>query len=538
MPAYIETLSSLPLPLRQRELWLNPHIGVEDHLEMIYGQNPVIEIGWPNGIRIPEPNALPNTAAAVGKDYGDEGKGRGVDNDTEMLLAEPGVESIDITRTAGGHNAGHTIFVNGQRLALHIIPSGVAYENSRNIIGRETTVHPEDLKTEYDDIEDKLGKNHLKGRVIVSYEAKFNHDIDRAEEDLYTMRTKPKKAGEKSKAGGGTGRGMPASEAHRYDRTVLSIGELVTDPDWRGKMETYYDDMTRLFRSFGINLAKAMVPDFAETIKLTEQVEEPPKRPVGNKKTFIDRIAEAREWLIANNMVQNTVAIHREAYNNPKIAKLFEGAQAMGLHPSLGKRPDVTSTDPSLFGVITGTGVYLPEDIEYRRAYSKGRYNSVVGADWPKQLELDPETADRIRNFAYEYGATTGRPRTILAPSIPMEQYNYRFSKAKGGVETHTDVAWKGEKIKMVAYFTDTDGNVQHYQPGMVFQRGLIPHWVELPGWDGEQVSKAKKIEDLPLELLQFLAFKQARTGYPIEAITTGPHRENFIEFPGYRLSK
>lgn len=524
MSAYTESLRSLSLAKRQEQLWLNPQAAVDDYFEEIYGPEQRIEIGWPDGIQRQRTDITrPNSAMAVGIDYGDEGKGRGADNDADMLLSRPGVKSIDVTRSAGGHNAGHTIVVNGKRLALHIIPSAVAHERSRNIIGRETSVHPEDLKSEFEDVEDKVGKGFLQGRVVVSEEAKFNHDIDRAEEVLLRLRTE-------GQSSGGTGRGIPTTEAHRYDRTGLSIGELTQD-NWRSRLGNYYDDMERIFDSFGRDLSTSEVPDFQKTLETNE----PQVRTVGTKNEFLDRVDHSREWLISQNMVQNTVAIHRESYKDPSVAQLFEGAQAMGLHPSLGKRKDVTSTDPSGYMVMNGTAVYLPQNIEYRRGYSKGRYNSVVGADWPRQLELDEATAQWIQEEAHEYGATTGRKRTILGPNITMEQLNARFSMIEGMVETHIDVAKANEKIKIAAYFVDQEGVVQHYQPGLIYQKGLIPVWVEVPGWDGEQVKKAKRIEDLPFEALQFLSFKQALTGYPIEAITTGPQRENFIELKGYR---
>lgn len=106
-----------------------------------------------------------------------------------------------------------------------------------------------------------------------------------------------------------------------------------------------------------------------------------------------------------------------------------------------------------------------------------------------------------------------------------------------GGIEsiaaTHLDVAREGEYIRVCTHYTDKYGNYVPYQAGLRYQEGVIPNYIELPGWNGELVQKAKSYDDLPDNSKMFLAFIQRRMGYPISIVTTGTERNNYLNIPG-----
>lgn len=524
----------------QEELFTNPHIGVTDAIKKIYEEN-IIELDWPSFAEDSDTKpkktekifchlARPNTAAIIGVALGDEGKGRFVDSKIEELLKKPGVEKILVVRFHGGNNAGHTIEKKGFKLALHLIPSGVLYPQATGIMDRGMVIHIEDLKTEIEYVEEKVGS--LQDRLFLSDEAILATDLERAEELLNGIR--------QSHAKGGTGRGIAPAYAHHYDRLGLKIYDLLAD-DWKLKLENHYERYQKEFLAFGENLEDVEVADFNATIK----EKKPIQRKVGTKIEFLKRIEGARNWFVQRNMVINTFLKHREVFSDHCFAVLFEGCQAAGLDAWLGTRPDVTSSNTSVYGIREGTAFWTPEMIDERIGIFKIPYTSSVGArrmpthiDLPKDLsELnndatpDQKWAAFIREEANEYGTTTGRPRDINFLDLPFIAYNARMSAIEELAGTHLDVAKDGQTIKVCTHYTDKKGNYVPYQPGLRHQEDIIPNYVELPGWDGEACKKAKTKEELPENALKFLAFIQSRTGFPITCATTGPSRENLINF-------
>jgi adenylosuccinate synthase len=144
--------------------------------------------------------------------------------------------------------------------------------------------------------------------------------------------------------------------------------------------------------------------------------------------------------------------------------------------------------------------------------------------------QADEEWAHRVREEAHEYGTTTGRPRDILFPDMPMLSYNIRMSGVEMLVGTHLDTAWDNVSIEVCTHYTDKRGRAVSYQPGLLHLADVIPHYITLPGWDGTLVRKAKSFNELPENAKKFLAFLQLRLATPIVAVTTGPSRENYLK--------
>jgi adenylosuccinate synthase len=516
-----EQRSNLSLPQRQMYLLQHPLSDMTHDLLRIYAHHDV-QVGWPKNTKGKFDHlAREDTAGVIGAIFGDEGKGRIVDNKIQSLLERDHVEQAYVIRFQGGNNSGHSLEKDGIKLALHVIPSMVFEPRGIGIIDRGMTIHPEDLKTEYDYVEAQLEPGFLKNRVLVSNEAKVCTDIERAEEVLNRERS--------GAAKGGTGRGMSPTEAHIIDRTGFRMHSLTAD-NWAEQFGDYYDMREKEFAAHGKDLSEAVVPDYKNTLQ--SHAEE--KRTVGKKQEFLGRLGEARTWMMQHDMVQNTARIHQDIFYDTHAAVIFEGAQAMGLHVALGSLPDVTCTDTSLNGITAGTGFWLPEQVKDRTAVFKGAYESSVGARKPLTLMDNTGLAEKIRHEAHEYGTTTKRPRDILYVDLPRMAFNLYASGTETLVSTHMDVSWEDTPVKVATHYENANGEIVLYQPGLMFQEGLTPHYEELPGWDGVAARAAQTFEELPENAQKYLAFIEARTGVPIVAATIGPDREHFIAFEGF----
>ncbi|EKD87382.1 MAG: hypothetical protein ACD_36C00109G0001, partial [uncultured bacterium] len=306
----------------------------------------------------------PHSACVVGIALGDEGKGRVIDNLLGLLLKTRGISGVTVVRFQGGSNSGHTVEANGIRLALHQVPSGILNKKSTCIMDRGMSINPADLVDEIRLIEERIG--NVQGRLFLSNDAVLNTDLDRAEEFVNRIRT--------GGARGGTGRGIGPSYAHHYDRLGFHISDLL-DSEWKKTLKKQYERYRKEFHLYGLKLARIEVPDFLKTKKTGKEH----KRSVGTQDEFLRRLGRARNALIKRKMVVNTFRLHEKIFQKKSEAVLFEGAQALGLHPWLGTLPDITASDTSSYGIHTGTAFWKVEDIEKRIGIFKIPYTSSVG---------------------------------------------------------------------------------------------------------------------------------------------------------------
>lgn len=527
---------------RKIQLMLNPLYCLDDDYRRIYGEENY-QVGWPEGMtRMYQLYERENAYAILGAQLGDEGKGRITDDVLLALSNIKGIKFVYVTRFQGGSNAGHTVISGDQSLALHQIPAMTFVEKAVGLLESGMSIHPEELMIEYGLIESVVGTDALKDRLIVSRDAILNTDLDRAEETLLDFIESGKSHS--------TGRGMRTSVAHYFDRTGLQIKNLLAD-DWEERLGKKYDELAQNFAIRGLNLEQTFVPDYEAIVAGSSTIE----RPVGAKAEFLGHLARARKWLIEKNLVKYTFPFHKEIYQQVMAGTaghVFEGAQAIGLHPFLGTLGDNTSTFTDAQGILYATKLWQVHDIAYRIGVFKATYMSSVGRRvMPTQIHLDKKIrtlkqaedlglspderwAAWIREEAREFGTTTGRPRDICFLDIPMLMYNCYV----GGIEmlaaTHLDIARKGEKIKVCTHYTNAQGEAVGYVPGLEYLAEFKPHYRELSGWDGAEVRKARTFDELPKEAKQYLAFIQARTGVPIVFSTTGPERTNIIQIPNY----
>jgi adenylosuccinate synthase len=522
----------------QTALFLDPTKNLLVDIERIY-KGGDFEVGVAPHLSQNASGVRANTVAVVGVALGDEGKGRIVDNAIEEFLADKRVKKVVVVRYQGGNNAGHTIEKGEIKLALHVVPSFVMHSQGYGVMDRGVVIHPEDLVTEVTYIESAVGS--ITKRLMLSQDAILNTDLLRAEEMKNRIL--------EGKSAGGTGRGISPSYAHHIDRLGFTIRDLLAD-DWKDVLGKQYERYTKEFAAFDLDLAKDIeVPDFGQTVQKKKSL----TRHIGSKKVYLERLAEARAWLLMRNILGDTFAFHKKNYTDTSVAYAFEGAQAAGLDSWLGTRPDVTASNTRVDGVKEGTAFWQAQDIAKRVGIFKIPYTSSVGARrMPTHVELpgnsetqklklktkndvelteDQEWALWVREEAHEYGTTTGRPRDITFLDLEFLRYNARMSGVNAFIGTHLDTALETQQIKVCTHYTDKKGKTIPYQPGLHYQRDVIPQYVSLPGWDGLACRDAQKKEDLPIHALKFLAFIEARTGFPILAVTTGPKREHYIKF-------
>ena len=156
-------------------------------------------------------------------------------------------------------------------------------------------------------------------------------------------------------------------------------------------------------------------------------------------------------------------------------------------------------------------------------------------SDLPANASPAQRWAAFVREEGHEFGTTTGRPRDILHLDLEMMRFNCRMAGIEMLAGTHLDIAREGESIKVCTHYTGSDGRVVLYQPGLRYLKNVVPQYVELPGWDGDAVRRAKSFDEIPENAKKFLAFIQRRTGYPIVIATTGPDRSNYLDIPSFQ---
>ena len=329
MPALAENLIDV-----QTSLFFAPDLKLQEDLYEIYHLNQ-IQIGWPEGAqRMLNQFARDHTSGFIGVQFGDEGKGRFVDNKIESILKIDGIKCVYVVRYNGGSNAGHSIVRGDERFAVHQIPSGILYPEAVGVMDRGMIIHPEDLKIEIEDIEIKVGD--LRGKLFLSEEAILATDLERAEEVFNRTLSE-------GKSEGGTGRGISPAYAHFYDRLGVQVRNLMWD-NWRDEFGERYDRYETYFKAFGVDLQNMDVPDLRETRKQGIEV----SRKVGSKQEFLDRLESVRRCYSdrdegvtpAHKMITNTYLLHRKNFLTSQKEYYLREPKAWVFIP--GSEPDRT----------------------------------------------------------------------------------------------------------------------------------------------------------------------------------------------------
>lgn len=460
------------------------------------------------------PNTRPNSISVEDAFFGDSGKGSVVAKFNRQFKEE-GAKRIVSYRFNGGANAGHEAVINGKKIVTHQIPIAVAQEGATAMIGRAMLIHPSDAVDEIGYLKRELG-GELLGNLLIDSNTLLGLDTHRAlESALKSIH---------SGGDGSTGSGIAQGYASFYERTAVTVRDLMDDKTWEATFRKHYELYRILTQGFGDKFELSSI----EINALVGGKRN--KKLVGTETEFIDRLREDRRKL-KPYVTDDMYYLLQEAWNDPSIPFTIEGAQGAGLDPYHGVYPDVTASRPMTRYINDSTyNIILPEKIALRTAAMKTTYLSSVGSRRLPEVRTEDEKKWIQEKFD-ERGRSTGRLRDIYEVSIPIGQYLQRAAGYKYLVATHLDASKVDAPIRVVTHYTDRiTGKEVPYLPYQYHLDGLVAHAVEFPSWDGEAVKQAKSPKDLPPEARSYLAFL-SRTLAPVVYGTTGPELGSYISW-------
>ena len=417
----------------------------------------------------------------LGTQWGDEGKGKVVD-----LLTD---RAKYVVRYQGGHNAGHTLVIDGEKTVLHLIPSGILRDNVTCIIGNGVVLSPDALMAEVTMLEERgvPVRDRLKISEACPLILPYHIALDVARE---------KARG--NKAIGTTGRGIGPAYEDKVSRRGLRVGDLFNAEDFAAKLKEVLD-----------------IHNFTLTQYYGEEA-------VDFDKTLADALAVAD---ILRAMVVD-VTDELDKAQKAGLPIMFEGAQGTLLDIDHGTYPYVTSSNTTVGGVATGAG-FGPLNLDYVLGIVKA-YTTRVGSG-PFPTELDCAVGEHLGVKGHEFGATTGRKRrTGWFDAVAMKRA-VQINSITGFCLTKLDVLDGLETLQICVGYKDADGNIKDVPPMAADGYDLgTPVYEEMPGWS-ETTFGVTDYEKLPQAAKNYIARLEALTGVPVDIISTGPDRNETI---------
>ena len=413
----------------------------------------------------------------LGTFYGDEGKGKIID-----YLSENADASI---RCTGGNNAGHTINVNGKKYAFHLIPSGILNEGTKAIIGNGVVIDPRVLIEEIDALKaDNYPVDNLyisdKAHVIMPYHIM----MDKLQEEL--------REGDKI---GTTARGIGPAYTDKFERSGIRMEDLIS-PSFEKIARRNISKYNKIFAMYG-----------KEELDVEKTIQE--------YKSYAD--------ILKQYVVDSVDMIHDILDENGKI--VCEGAQAALLDIDFGNYPYVTSSNPSIGGICTGTGIGA-KDIGEVYGVLKA-YSSKVG-EGMFPTEQNNEIGDTIRELGHEYGTTTKRPRRCGWLDLVALKYAARIDGLTGLAINHVDTIGKLDKIKLCVGYEYNGQKTMRFSTNSEYLKNCTPRYEEFEGNFGD-LSNCKTRDDLPEKAKVYLNRIEEIVKVPIKFIGTGAGREDMI---------
>ncbi len=413
----------------------------------------------------------------LGSFYGDEGKGKIID-----YLSQNADISV---RCSGGNNAGHSIEIEGKKFAFHLIPSGILNKNTIAVIGNGVVVDPKVLIEEMKNIEENgYSVENLrisdKAHVIFPYHVQ----MDKLQEEL-----------RREDKIGTTARGIGPVYCDKFERCGIRMGDLVNGR-FEKQLRKNIENKNEIFKIYNY-----------ETINVEEIIKEYKEYAQILKKYVVDTVT----------------LMHNAIEENKKI--LCEGAQATLLDIDFGSYPYVTSSNPTIGGVCTGTGIgakYIGEVYGVLKAYS-----SRVG-EGPYITEQNNEIGDTIRELGHEYGTTTKRPRRCGWLDLVALKYAAMVNGLTGLAINHVDTIGKLDKIKLCVGYKKEGKVTMDFVLEDEKIKKCEPIYEEFEG-DFGNIEGIKNREDLPENAKKYLDRIEEIVKVPIKFIGTGAGRESMI---------
>jgi len=413
----------------------------------------------------------------LGTFFGDEGKGKIID-----YLSENADVSV---RCTGGNNAGHSISVGDKKYAFHLIPSGILHKNVKAIIGNGVVIDPKVLIQEINKLkDDDISCNNLfisdKANVIFPYHISMDGLLEenRGEGKIGT-----------------TKRGIGPAYCDKFERTGIRMEDLISDK-LENLIRRNVESKNKIFEAYGY-----------PTVSAEEIIKE------------YKGYAEVLRPYITDTIT----LLHKELEENKRI--VCEGAQATLLDIDFGSYPYVTSSNPTIGGICTGSGISA-KDIGEVYGVLKA-YSSRVG-EGPYITEQDNEIGDKIRELGHEYGTTTKRPRRCGWLDLVALKYAVNINGVTGLAINHVDTIGKLDKIKVCVAYEYEGKRIETYTTNEDYLSKCTPIYEEFDGNFGD-ITNVKKREELPENAKKYLKRIEEYIGVPIKFIGNGPRREDMI---------
>ncbi|WP_175989843.1 adenylosuccinate synthase [Bacillus sp. Marseille-Q1617] len=416
-----------------------------------------------------------SSVVVVGTQWGDEGKGKITD-----FLSE---HAEVIARYQGGNNAGHTIKFDGETYKLHLIPSGIFYNEKISVIGNGMVVDPKALVKELKYLHDRdVTTENLRisnrAHVILPYHLK----LDEVEEE--------RKGANKI---GTTKKGIGPAYMDKAARIGIRIADLLDRASFEEKLARNLEEKNRLLERFYET----------EGFKIEDILDE-----------YYEYGQQIKKYVVDTSVVLN------DAIDNGRRV-LFEGAQGVMLDIDQGTYPFVTSSNPVAGGVTIGSGVG-PTKINHVVGVSKA-YTTRVG-DGPFPTELNNEIGDQIREVGREYGTTTGRARRVGWFDSVVVRHARRVSGLTDLSLNSIDVLTGIETLKICVAYKYKGEIMEEFPANLNILAECEPVYEELPGWT-EDITGCKTLSELPENARHYLERVSQLTGIPLSIFSVGPDR-------------
>ena len=423
---------------------------------------------------------MSKNVVVLGTQWGDEGKGKIVD-----LLTD---QASTVVRFQGGHNAGHTLVIEGQKTVLHLIPSGILRDHVQCLIGNGVVLSPEALLKEIGELEAKgvPVRERLKISPACPLILPYHVALDQARE--------AKRGNDKI---GTTGRGIGPAYEDKVARRGLRLGDLQDRQRFARKLKEVME-----YHNFVL-----------EHYYRTE--------PLDYDTVLEDTVKRGQQLLPM--MADVTALLHECRKTETNI--LFEGAQGSLLDIDHGTYPFVTSSNTTAGGTATGSG-FGPLYLDYVLGITKA-YTTRVGSG-PFPTELFDATGERLAERGHEFGATPGRPRRCGWFDAVALRNAVNINSVSGLCLTKLDVLDGLETIRICVGYVCRDGNPVLNPVDSDDYEGLVPVYEDVPGWS-ESTLGARSLAELPQAARDYINKIEEVVGAPIDIISTGPDRVETI---------
>ncbi len=440
----------------------------------------------------------------IGGQFGDEGKGKIVD-----VLAK---DADYIVRYQGGANAGHTINVQGKEIVLHLIPSGILYPHTKNVIGNGVVVDMLSLKEEINFLAEQ--GIDIQGRLFLSDQAHIIFPWHRLIDGLLL----------KQKLGT-TGRGIGPSYSDKINRAGIRVCDFQTPDIFQQKFDKHF--------SAAVHLLQQRCQSIYDVQDLLEN-------SLRNEKTgaHLGRFFSLETWLDKQAIFEEYAAILRflQPYicNTPYLLNaalhegkkiILEGAQGTFLDIDFGTYPYVTSSNATAGGACTGSGI-APIQISDVYGIFKA-YTTRVG-EGPFPTELKDTIGELLREKGHEYGATTKRPRRCGWFDAVLAKYSLMINGMTSIVITKLDVFDSFDDIKICVGYEKDGKIVQEMPSNATLLQHVQPVYKTLSGWKCS-ISHCRSFSELPAAAQDYIRKLEREIGFPIAIVSVGPEREQTI---------